>query len=73
MTLKKAYIEIIRPINCLMGALTVIIGVLNTRTGVPLLDLILNFIIGVATYILIAGSGMIVNDIYDVEIDKINR
>jgi geranylgeranylglycerol-phosphate geranylgeranyltransferase len=69
----KAAIEVIRPINCLMGSLTVIIGVLNTRTGVPLLDLILNLIIGVITYILIAGSGMVINDIYDIEIDRINR
>lgn len=69
----KAVIEIIRPINCLMGALTVIIGILNTRTGVSLLNLILNLIIGVITYILIAGSGMVINDIYDIEIDKINR
>ncbi|TFF95473.1 MAG: hypothetical protein EU547_07495 [Promethearchaeota archaeon] len=73
MKLKKAYIEIIRPINCIMGGLTVIIGILNTRSGIPLLNLILNIIIGVLTYILIAGSGMIINDIYDVEIDKISR
>ena len=35
MKLKDA-VEIIRPINCVMGSLTVIIGILNTRTGVPL-------------------------------------
>ncbi|MBD3213483.1 MAG: hypothetical protein GF311_12820 [Candidatus Lokiarchaeota archaeon] len=69
----KAFVEIIRPINCLMGSLTVIIGILNTRTGVTLLDLIINIILGVVTYILISGSGMVINDIYDVEIDKISR
>jgi len=69
----KAAIEIIRPINCLMGGLTVIIGILNTRTGIPLLNLILNLIMGVITYIIIAGSGMVINDIYDKDIDKINR
>ena len=62
-----------RPVNCLMGALTVIIGLLNTRTGIPFSLLLINIILGMVTYFFIAGSGMIINDIYDVEIDKINR
>ncbi len=69
----KDAIEIIRPINCLMGALTVIIGLLNTRLGIPLDKLLINIILGVFTYIFIAAAGMIINDIYDIEIDKINR
>ncbi len=62
-----------RPINDLMGCLTVIIGILNTRTGIPLNDLIINIILGILTYFFVASSGMIINDIYDVEIDRINR
>ncbi len=62
-----------RPVNCLMGTLTVIIGLLNTRTGIPFSLLLINIILGMVTYFFIAGSGMIINDIYDVEIDKINR
>jgi len=69
----KDAIEIIRPINCLMGALTVIIGLLNTRLGIPLDKLLINIILGVFTYIFLAGSGNTINDIYDIEIDKINR
>ena len=69
----KDAIEIIRPINCLMGALTVIIGLLNTRLGIPLDKFFINIILGIFTYILIAASGMVINDIYDIEIDKINR
>lgn len=69
----KAAIEILRPINALMGCLTVIIGILNTRVGISLDRLILNIILGVITYFFIAGSGMVINDIYDIEIDKINR
>jgi len=69
----KDAIEIIRPINCLMGALTVIIGLLNTRLGIPLDKLLINIILGVLTYIFLAGSGNTINDIYDIEIDKINR
>jgi geranylgeranylglycerol-phosphate geranylgeranyltransferase len=69
----KDAIEITRPINCLMGGLSVIIGLLNTRSGVPLEKFFINIILGAFTYILIAASGMVINDIYDLEIDKINR
>ncbi|MFX0072200.1 MAG: geranylgeranylglycerol-phosphate geranylgeranyltransferase [Candidatus Hermodarchaeota archaeon] len=69
----KASIVIMRPVNCIMGSLTVIIGLLNTRTGVSFEILLINLILGIITYYFIAGSGMIINDIYDIEIDKINR
>ena len=69
----KDAIEILRPINDLMGTLAVIIGILNTRTGVVPLTLILNIIFGILIYFFIAGSGMVINDYYDIEIDKINR
>jgi geranylgeranylglycerol-phosphate geranylgeranyltransferase len=69
----KASIEIMRPINDLMGCLTVLIGILNTRVGISFNELIINIILGILTYFFIAGSGMIINDIYDVEIDRINR
>lgn len=68
-------IEIIRPVNCIMGSLTVIIGILNTRTGVDTFLLVITLILGILTYFFIAGSGMIINDIYDFNsgIDVINR
>ncbi len=69
----KAAIEITRPINCIIGIFTVIIGLLNTRIGIGLGDLVLNLILGSITYFLIAASGMIINDIYDIEIDRVNR
>jgi geranylgeranylglycerol-phosphate geranylgeranyltransferase len=69
----KDIIEILRPINDIMGSLTVIIGILNTRLGIEPINLILNLILGVLTYFFIAGGGMIINDYYDIEIDKINR
>jgi len=69
----KDALEIIRPINCLMGSLTVIIGLLNTRIGVSFDILLIYIILGVLTYFFLAGSGMVINDIYDIEIDKINR
>jgi len=56
-----------------MGSLTVIIGLLNTRIGVPFDILLINISLGVLTYFFLAGSGMIINDIYDLSIDSINR
>lgn len=69
----KDVIEILRPINDIMGSLTVIITVLVTRTGISFERIIINIILGALTYFFIAGSGMVINDIYDIEIDKINR
>jgi geranylgeranylglycerol-phosphate geranylgeranyltransferase len=69
----KDSIEILRPINCLMGALTILIGLLNTRAGIPFNTLLTNIILGVLTYFFLAGAGMVINDYYDYEIDKINR
>jgi geranylgeranylglycerol-phosphate geranylgeranyltransferase len=69
----KDAIEIMRPVNDLMGGLTVIIGILNTRTGITFPTLIINIILGVITYFFIAAAGMIINDYYDYPIDKINR
>ncbi|MFX0139958.1 MAG: geranylgeranylglycerol-phosphate geranylgeranyltransferase [Candidatus Hodarchaeota archaeon] len=69
----KDVIEILRPINDIMGSLTVIITILVTRTGVSFEKIIINIILGALTYFFIAGSGMVINDIYDIEIDKINR
>jgi geranylgeranylglycerol-phosphate geranylgeranyltransferase len=72
MNLKDA-IEIMRPINCFMGTLTILIGLLNTRTGIPFNNFLVNIILGVLTYFFLAGAGMVINDFYDYEIDKINR
>ena len=72
MKFKDAF-EILRPINDIMGSLTVIIGILNTRAGISFEKIIINIILGALTYFFIAGSGMVINDIYDIEIDKINR
>ncbi len=51
---------IMRPINCIMGTLTVIIGILNTRTGIPINTLLITLVLGIITYYFIAGSGMII-------------
>lgn len=71
-----AWFSIIRPQNCFIGGLTVIAGVAMAynlaRVGtlaayLPLL------IYGYITYFSVAAGGNVVNDIFDIEVDKINR
>ena len=69
----KDIIEIMRPINDIIGSLTVIIGILNTWDGISIPMVIGNVILGVITYFFIAASGMIINDVYDYSIDLENR
>jgi geranylgeranylglycerol-phosphate geranylgeranyltransferase len=78
----KAFISITRPANTFVGALTGIIGVLTSHRFIhgffdftllfsTQLGLILLFTS--ITYISIAAAGNVVNDIYDLEIDRVNR
>jgi len=77
----KAFISILRPQNCVIGGLTVISGIALAYGELyrqllelaPLSTYLSLFIIGYAIYFLIAAGSNIVNDIYDIEIDKINR
>ena len=73
----KAFLQIIRPQNCIIGGLTVIAGVAMSykldpgpaalSTHLPL------FIFAYLTYFFVAAGGNVVNDIFDIEVDKINR
>nr|MDO8085511.1 geranylgeranylglycerol-phosphate geranylgeranyltransferase [Candidatus Sigynarchaeum springense] len=75
----QAYIEVLRPVNCVFGALTVLIGILN---GVPKSALPGLFVSqfgwpvvvgGLVVYFMVAGASNLINDIFDVDIDAINR
>ncbi len=74
-----AFLSIIRPQNCIIGGLTVIAGIAiaySTQLGTSGLDFSAYldlFIYGYITYFLVAAGGNVVNDIYDIEVDKINR
>ncbi len=62
------YIEILRPLNCIMSAIAVLIG------GVLVLrNIDLSIILGMVAVVLITGSGNVINDYVDIEADKINR
>ncbi|MEM2144475.1 MAG: UbiA family prenyltransferase [Candidatus Jordarchaeaceae archaeon] len=82
----KAYIEIIRPANCLMGGLTVLSSVLVANV---FYNLNLQFFwskfwffpnrffeiafISYFVYFFIAAAGMVINDIFDLDVDRVNK
>jgi geranylgeranylglycerol-phosphate geranylgeranyltransferase len=72
-----AFLSIIRPQNCFIGGLTVIAGVAMAYrmapVGTGISDFLLLFVYGYVTYFFVAAGGNVVNDIFDIEIDKINR
>ncbi len=73
----KAFLSIIRPQNCIIGGLTVISGIAMAHrvmqpsaSMAPFQSL---FILGYFIYFFVAAAGNIVNDIFDIEVDRINR
>ncbi len=73
----KAFVSIIRPQNCIIGGLTVISGIaIAHRIAQPLVPMgqFQNlFVLGYFIYFFVAAAGNVVNDIFDIEIDRINR
>ena len=68
----RSIIMMTRPINGLMGCLTIIIGWLNTipEDGRGLKP---SIFLACLAYCFSSSSGMIINDIYDFRMDKVNR
>ena len=65
----KYYFILIRPLNVLIGRLSIFIGALIAGTISPLLKVIFACISGG----LVAGAANVINDFYDIEIDKVNK
>lgn len=65
----KAYLEILRPSNCLMGAAAVAIGVQASGAG---LDAVKALVAMLVAFVL-CGFGNAINDYFDYEIDRVNR
>ena len=64
------YISILRPLNGIMSMVAVYIGALIAGAMIiPTLPIVF----GMAVVFLISGAGMIINDIFDIEIDKVNK
>ncbi|TFF92340.1 hypothetical protein EU546_07635 [Candidatus Thorarchaeota archaeon] len=71
-----AFLSIIRPQNCFIGGLTVIAGIAMAYRINPAGSLgqyLPVFVYAYITYFLVAAGGNVVNDIFDIEVDKINR
>ncbi len=68
-----AGIEIMRPLNGLMGSITIITGILNTHPYTGSFILLTNIILACLVFFFIVSSAMIINDIYDYKIDMVNR
>ena len=67
------YFKIIRPLNCFLAGLSLFIGILITLGIQILANNFYLFTIGAIIIILISAGGFVINDIYDLEIDKINQ
>lgn len=66
----RGALDIIRPVNCAMIGFAVIVGAFVSRpTSVLAVQLALGFLTG----FFVCAYSMAVNDVYDVEVDKVNR
>lgn len=70
----KASVSIIRPINCAMIGFAVVIGYFVSKppsepTSVTAATLVLGYVTGFA----ICAFSMVVNDYYDIEVDRVNQ
>lgn len=68
----KGFFFLVRPLNAFLAGFTVLIGAIAALSS-PLDDSqILGIIIGCITTSLLAMGGYVINDVFDIEIDKIN-
>ncbi|HDI12964.1 MAG: digeranylgeranylglyceryl phosphate synthase [Hadesarchaea archaeon] len=64
-------LELVRPINCVLAGIAVIIGVVVATGGLNISRLILLLAFTVAAFV--SGGGNAINDYFDRDIDRINR
>src|SRR5215470_5129917 len=65
----RGYLSIIRPPNCLMIGLAVIVGEAISLGGLPQF---IPAVLGFGTAALMMAGTMVLNDIYDVDADRLN-
>ena len=66
----RAYFSILRPVNCAMIGFAVIVGIFVSKPPSLHLDsLALGFVTGFA----ICAYSMVINDYYDIEVDRVNQ
>ena len=67
------YIQIIRPVNCIMSAFAVYIAAIISGAIFFGTYPTIEFTYALLTTFLVCAGGMVVNDIFDIEADKINK
>jgi len=65
----KAYFEIIRPFNTIFVALTILFGAFFHSHNIS----VYSIIFAIFSAVFISAAGYVINDVYDLEIDKINK
>jgi geranylgeranylglycerol-phosphate geranylgeranyltransferase len=66
----RAFLSILRPINCSMIGFAVIVGAFVSKpVTIDAVSLILGFVTGFA----VCGYSMVINDYYDIEVDRVNQ
>lgn len=66
----RAYLTIVRPLNCLMAAVAVYIA--SLIAGLPFYPTA-PVVYSLLSVFLICAGGMVINDYFDVEIDRVNK
>ncbi len=67
----KAYLGLVRPLNCVMIGFAVVVGFFVSKPSVSASSW-LQVALGFLTGLFICAYSMVVNDVYDVEVDKVN-
>ena len=66
----RGLVELIRPVNCAMIGFAVVVGAFVSKpSSIPWLQLVLGFFTG----FFVCAYSMSVNDVYDLEVDRVNR
>lgn len=73
MSKAKALLQIIRPINCIMMGIAVIVGASLANKGIFSSQVFSNLFLGLVTAFTLTGASMTINDYYDRDIDAINE
>ena len=67
-----AYVVETRPLNCLMAALAVLIGIFVSK-ATPAYGIIGPTLLAFVVVLLVTAGGNVINDYYDVAIDRVNK
>ncbi|MHC1571127.1 MAG: geranylgeranylglycerol-phosphate geranylgeranyltransferase [Methermicoccaceae archaeon] len=68
----RAYVELLRVHNCAMAAAASLIGVVVALSSGTTPDPVV-VLLGTIAVFLITGAGNAINDVYDIEMDRVNR